>query len=100
MRSLVKKVSLCRFPSSGQGFGNIQLNCTSANGASYISHELKKYLETHEIRHVRTKVYHPMTQGKIERYHRSLKNLILLDNYHAPAELTERIREWVDYYNH
>jgi len=42
----------------------------------------------------------PMTQGKIERYHRSMKNRILLDNYYAPAELTERIREWVDYYNH
>ena len=72
----------------------------SDNGACFISHELKKYLESHEIRHIRTKVYHPMTQGKIERYHRSMKNLILLDNYYAPAELTERIREWVDYYNH
>jgi len=45
-------------------------------------------------------VYHPMTQGKIERCHRSMKNLILLDHYYAPPELTERIREWVDYYNH
>jgi len=72
----------------------------SDNGACFISHELKKYLESHEIRHVRTKAYHPMTQGKIERCHRSMKNLILLDNYYASSELTERIREWVDYYNH
>jgi len=72
----------------------------SDNGACFISHELKKYLERHEIRHVRTKTYHPMTQGKIERYHRSMKNLILLDHYSSPSELTERIREWVDYYNH
>jgi len=72
----------------------------SDNGACFISHELKKYLESHEIRHIRTKTYHPMTQGKIERYHRSMKNLILLDHYYAPCELTERIREWVDYYNH
>jgi putative transposase len=72
----------------------------SDNGACFISHELKRYLERHEIRHVRTKTYHPMTQGKIERYHRSMKNLILLDHYYAPSELTERIREWVDYYNH
>jgi putative transposase len=41
-----------------------------------------------------------MTQGKIERYHRSMKNLILLDHYYSPSELSERIREWVDYYNH
>jgi putative transposase len=72
----------------------------SDNGSCFISHELKKYLERHEMRHIRSKTYHPQTQGKIERYHRSMKNLILLDHYHAPSELTERIREWVAYYNH
>jgi transposase InsO family protein len=71
----------------------------SDNGSCFISHELKGYLERHEIRHVRTKPYHPMTQGKIERYHRSMKNLILLDHYYSPSKLEERIREWVDYYN-
>ena len=71
----------------------------SDNGPCYISRELKSYLEKQDIRHIRTKVYHPMTQGKIERYHRSMKNLILLDHYYSPTELTERIREWVDYYN-
>jgi putative transposase len=70
------------------------------NGACFISHELKKYLESYEIRHIRTKTYHPMTQGKIERCHRSMKNLILLDHYCAPCELTEKIRGWVNYYNH
>ena len=40
-----------------------------------------------------------MTQGKTERYHRSMKNLILLDHYYFPLELEERIREWVNYYN-
>ena len=40
-----------------------------------------------------------MTQGKIERYHRSMKNLILLDHYYSPSELEDRIRIFVDYYN-
>jgi len=40
-----------------------------------------------------------MIHGEIERYLRSMKNLILLENYYAPLELTERIREWMDYYN-
>ena len=40
-----------------------------------------------------------MTQGKIERYFRSMKNLILLDLYYSPKELEVRIGEWVDYYN-
>ena len=71
----------------------------SDNGSAYISKELKHYLEANEIRHIRIKPYHPMTQGKIERYHRSMKNLILLDHYYSPSELEERIREWVEYYN-
>ena len=71
----------------------------SDNGSAYVSKELRRYLAANEIHHIRTKPYHPMTQGKIERYHRSMKNLILLDHYYSPSELEERIREWVDYYN-
>lgn len=71
----------------------------SDNGPCFISSELKGYLLKHDITHIRTKLYHPMTQGKIERYHRSMKNLVLLDLYYSPEELTERISQWVDYYN-
>ncbi len=38
--------------------------------------------------------------GKIERYHRSMKNLLLLEFYYLPQELERRIEEWVSYYNH
>ena len=61
--------------------------------------DLKDYLDKHGISHTRGRPYHPMTQGKIERYHRSMKNLILLDNYYSPSELEARINEWVDHYN-
>jgi transposase InsO family protein len=44
----------------------------SDNGPSYVSSELSKWLEN--IGHIRGRAYHPMTQGKIERYHRSMKN--------------------------
>jgi len=71
----------------------------SDNGSAYVSKELRHYLQAYDIHHIRSKPYHPMTQGKIERYHRSMKNLILLDHYYSPSELEERIREWVDYYN-
>jgi putative transposase len=72
----------------------------SDNGPSYISGELADYLEDQDINHTRGRPYHPQTQGKIERWHRSLKNQILLDNYYLPGELEERIRRFVDYYNH
>ena len=41
-----------------------------------------------------------MTQGKIERWHRSMKNVVKLQNYYAPSELERAIAEWVEYYNH
>jgi hypothetical protein len=40
-----------------------------------------------------------MTQGKIERYHRSLKNRILLEHYYLPGQLEARLAELVDFYN-
>jgi len=40
-----------------------------------------------------------MTQGKIERYHRSMKNRILLQNYYLPGQLEHSIDEFVEYYN-
>lgn len=54
----------------------------------------------HGIEHVRCAPFHPMTQGKIERYHRSMKNILLLEHYYSPNELEQRIAEWVHYYNH
>src|SRR6266571_2081834 len=50
-------------------------------------------------RHVGWTVIDPMTQGKIERYHRSMKNRILLDNYYLPGQLEQSIEEFVSYYN-
>src|SRR5215471_18389226 len=58
----------------------------SDNGPSYVSSELGKWLEDNGIKHIRGRPYHPMTQGKIERYHRSMKNRILLDNYYLPGQ--------------
>ena len=72
----------------------------SDNGPSYISKDLAEYLKKQKMGHTRGKPYHPQTQGKIERWHRSLKNQILLDHYYLPGQLEDRIRQFVDYYNH
>jgi len=45
------------------------------------------YLEEESITHVRGKPLHPQTQGKIERYHRTMKNIIKLEHYYSPEEL-------------
>lgn len=72
----------------------------SDNGPCYLSGELAAYLRQHGMSHTRGRPYHPQTQGKIERWHRSMKNQILLENYYLPNELKTRISEFVDYYNH
>ena len=71
----------------------------SDNGPSYLSGQLASWLAEHDMPHTRGKPYHPMTQGKIERYHRSLKNQILLENYYLPGQLEARLAEFIAYYN-
>jgi len=72
----------------------------SDNGPCYISKELKEYLADRQMTHTRGKRYHPQTQGKIERYHRSIKNVINLQNYYLPGELECEIKRFVKYYNY
>jgi len=72
----------------------------SDNGASYISGDLADWLESKGMDHVRGAPYHPQTQGKIERWHQTLKNRILLDNYFFPADLNAQIEAFVEHYNH
>jgi hypothetical protein len=72
----------------------------SDNGPCYLAGELKTYLDEQGIRHTIGRPYHPMTQGKIERYHRTLKNVINLENYYLPWQLKHKIGEFVEYYNY
>jgi len=72
----------------------------SDNGPCYISGELKSWLKSRDIEHTRGAPYHPMTQGKIERYHRSMKNVVKLEHYYFPWELEKAIADWVNHYNY
>jgi len=72
----------------------------SDNGSSYISGDLAEWLDVRDIRHIRGAPYHPQTQGKIERWHQTLKNRILLENYYLPGDLENHIDAFVDHYNH
>jgi transposase InsO family protein len=51
------------------------------------------------MKHRRGAPYHPQTQGKIERWHQTLKNRILLENYFLPGDLEAQIEAFVDHYN-
>jgi putative transposase len=72
----------------------------SDNGPSYVATELADWLGEQGMSHSRGKPYHPMTQGKIERWHLSLKCRILLDNYYLPGDLERAVAAFVEHYNH
>ena len=72
----------------------------SDNGSSYIAGDLADWLEEKGMDHVRGAPLHPQTQGKIERWHQTLKNRILLENYYLPGDLEQRVGDFVAYYNH
>jgi len=73
----------------------------SDNGSCYIAAELKDYLKSnHDMHQIHGRPLHPQTQGKIERYHRTMKNVVKLDNYYSPEELEQAIEKFVNVYNH
>ena len=72
----------------------------SDNGPSYIAEELAQWIGANGMSHVRGAPMHPQTQGKIERWHQTLKNRILLENYFLPGDLETRIEAFIDHYNH
>jgi len=72
----------------------------SDNGPSYISGELAVWLGDKGMDHVRGAPYHPQTQGKIERWHQTLKYRIQLENYFLPGDLKGQISKFISHYNH
>jgi len=72
----------------------------SDNGPSYISADLAEWLNAKGMDHVRGAPLHPQTQGKIERWHQTLKNRVLLENYYLPGDLENQIGAFIEHYNH
>lgn len=72
----------------------------SDNGPCYVSNELKTYLKDQlKMKQVHGKPMHPQTQGKIERYHRTMKNVVKLNHFYHPEELIQALSEFVENYN-
>jgi transposase InsO family protein len=70
------------------------------NGAQFISKDFAEYLKQAGLQHIRTSIAYPQSNGKIERYHRTIhgeclmtKSLIDLD------DARKQVAEFIDYYN-
>ena len=71
----------------------------SDNGPGYVSRSFREYLHLVGIRHILASPYHPQTNGKLERYHQSIKRDVNQIPYDAPANLDAAIADFVSYYN-
>ena len=72
----------------------------SDNGSGYLSRQFGEYLRLVGIKHIIASPYHPQTNGKIERYHRTIKGEIKLVPYEMPGKLKEAIKAFIEYYNY
>ena len=71
----------------------------SNNGSSYVAADLAKWRDGQNMVHIHGAPYHPMAQGKIERWHQTQKNQILLENYYLPRDLEAQIEAFVADYS-
>ena len=72
----------------------------SDHGPGYLARTFAEYLRLVGIRHVVASPYHPQTNGKVERYHRTVKGQVNLVVHETPSALEQTLGAFVDYYNH
>jgi putative transposase len=70
------------------------------HGPGYLSRAFTEYLGLVGLRHIVASPYHPQTNGKCERYHRTVKSQVRLVPYTAPSALREAVAAFLDFYNH
>lgn len=71
----------------------------SDRGPALISSDLNDYLNEEGIYHIYASAYHPQTNGKIERWHKSMKGHIYLHVYETPEQLRAELEKYINYYN-
>ena len=71
------------------------------NGTQMTSNAFKEYVEGLEVDHLRAAYNHPETIGKIERYHRTVKDEnVFPKGYDDPYAAKKGIKEFIHYYNY
>ncbi len=72
----------------------------SDNGSCYISSEYRTLLSRAQVEHRRIHPHCPNENAEIERYHRTLRELVDPDDANDFQELGELVKERIDYYNY
>lgn len=73
----------------------------SDNGPQFIAKEFKEFIHLCGMTHVRTSPYYPQSNGKLERYHRSIKSeAIRLNPPESEQHAMSIVTTYVAQYNH
>jgi RNA-directed DNA polymerase len=72
----------------------------SDRGPGFLARALEDYLRMLEIRHIYCSPYHPQTNGKLERFHETLKARLNLLVFTSPEELRAAMAEFIEFYKH
>lgn len=70
------------------------------NGSQYTNDDLKKLLAEFGMADSKTRPYHPQSNGKIERFHRTLRTEhVRRTPYITISDAEIRMAEWITFYN-
>ena len=72
----------------------------TVNGLGFLAKALEEFLKLRAMKHIKASRFHPQTNGKLERYHRTAKARVNLFIYHRPEALSDAMATIVDYYNY
>jgi putative transposase len=72
----------------------------SDRGPGFLARALEDYLRTLEIRHIYCSPYHPQTNGKLERFHETLKARLNLLVFTTPEALRAAMAEFIEFYKY
>lgn len=77
----------------------LRARLVSDNGPSYVADAFEEYLRMHKLWHIRCSPHHPQTNGKLERFHETLRARVNLLVWTSPEELRTAIAEFIEFYN-
>lgn len=69
------------------------------NGTQFKAKDFKELVRDFELEHIRIRTYHPESNGKLERYHRSTRDALDAEDLRNLSRAREIINRWVEFYN-